>query len=83
MTTPYQIVTLWDGRRGYFYTARFTRTPIFQPVNERGEHEGIPELADAEDHEVEQRAMPVLASPYCEPNPIPPEYRGGRAEEEA
>jgi hypothetical protein len=52
MTAEYEIVTLWDGRRGYFYTARFTGTPIFQPVDSDGLARGNPELADAEDHEL-------------------------------
>ena len=54
-TEEYQIVTLKDGRRGYFYRARFTGTPIFQPVDEDGLTSGLlPELSDAEDHEIEE-----------------------------
>lgn len=45
-----RIVTLWDGRRGYFYTSRLAGNPIFQPVDDDGCAVGDPELADADDH---------------------------------
>lgn len=50
------IVTLWDGRRGYFYLSHFTGVPLFQPVNEEGEDEGKPELSDSEDHELQDES---------------------------
>jgi hypothetical protein len=55
MARDYEIVTLWDGRRGYFYRSRYAGTPIFQPVNKDGLKDGVPELADAEDHELEEK----------------------------
>jgi len=51
MTT---LVTLWDGRRGYFYLSRFAGTPIFQPVDDDNRDHGNPEVADAEDHELRE-----------------------------
>lgn len=51
----YEVVTLKDGRKGYFYSSRITGTPIFQPVDQDGLKFGSPELVDPEDHETEDR----------------------------
>lgn len=53
MTKDYEIVTLKDGRRGYFYTTRMTGAFYFQPVNSANEPEGFPEMV-FDEHEVEE-----------------------------
>ena len=53
--TARKIHTLWDGRRGYFYTSRMAGTPLFQEVKKGGSNtDSYPELADAEDHELQE-----------------------------
>ena len=47
-----QIITLWDGRRGYFYTSRIAGTFLFQQVGDDDLPNSIPELADCDDHEL-------------------------------
>jgi hypothetical protein len=47
-----EVVTLWDQRRGYFYMSRIAETFLFQPVDSDNQPNAIPELADADDHEL-------------------------------
>lgn len=52
MIEDYTIVTLKDGRKGFFYHTRFTGAYWFQPVDEDNCAMG-PVEAPNEDHEVE------------------------------
>lgn len=51
MNQDYEIVTLIDGRRGYFYTSRFAGNYLFQPVDSDNSPEGPPEMV-FDEHEV-------------------------------
>ena len=57
----YEIVTLVDGRRGYFYHTRFTGTYWFQPVDKDNCALGPVEMPD-EEHVVAEASADLEAN---------------------